>query len=520
MINYQVLKGSTNVSVTIRILDDTDGTPETGVVWNTSGIDMEYRRETAAVVDITEATLAALTTAHTDGGFLHIGNGYYRLDVPDAAFATGVTGVLIQGTVTGMVVIGCYVHLVDVDDQDAVRMGMTALPNAAADAAGGLPISDAGGLDLDGNVAAALVAIGLDHLLGASVAGSDVTDDSIIAQLVSASATADWDDFDNTTEALQALRDRGDAAWTTGSGTGLTALATGTAQGGSSSTIQLASGESFADDELNGNVVKVTGGTGAGQARVITDYVGATDTATVSPAWITNPDATSTYEVVEGSANVTVVGGSAEDIATATALAALNDLSAADVNTQCDTAISDAALATAAAIAALNDLSAAQVNTECDTAISDAALATAAAIAALNDLSAADVNAQCDTAISDASLATAAAIAALNDLSAAQVNSECDTAISDASLATAAAIAALNDIAASDVTTDVFAQAIENSLTFLQVMRLLGSSQGGKTSGMASTNAKIRSLADDKDRVDATVDVDGNRTAVTLDVTA
>ena len=29
-------------------------------------------------------------------------------------------------------------------------MGMTALPNAAADAAGGLPISDAGGLDLDG----------------------------------------------------------------------------------------------------------------------------------------------------------------------------------------------------------------------------------------------------------------------------------------------------------------------------------------------------------------------------------
>jgi hypothetical protein len=32
---------------------------------------------------------------------------------------------------------------------DAVRFGLTALPNAAADAAGGLPISDAGGLDLD-----------------------------------------------------------------------------------------------------------------------------------------------------------------------------------------------------------------------------------------------------------------------------------------------------------------------------------------------------------------------------------
>lgn len=38
-------------------------------------------------------------------------------------------------------------HAVDLDD--SVRAGLTALPNAAADAAGGLPISDAGGLDLD-----------------------------------------------------------------------------------------------------------------------------------------------------------------------------------------------------------------------------------------------------------------------------------------------------------------------------------------------------------------------------------
>ena len=36
------------------------------------------------------------------------------------------------------------------DPQDAVRLGLTALPNAAADAVGGLPISDAGGLDMDG----------------------------------------------------------------------------------------------------------------------------------------------------------------------------------------------------------------------------------------------------------------------------------------------------------------------------------------------------------------------------------
>jgi hypothetical protein len=145
----QIKAGSTDVSVNIRIIDSTDGTPETGVVYDTSGIDLWYRRELAASVDITEATLAALTTAHTDGGFLHINDGWYRLDLPDAAVADGVTGVQIGGTVTGMVVLAPYIELVDYDPYDGVRLGLTALPDAAADAAGGLPISDLGGLDLD-----------------------------------------------------------------------------------------------------------------------------------------------------------------------------------------------------------------------------------------------------------------------------------------------------------------------------------------------------------------------------------
>ncbi len=147
----QIKKDSTNVSVEIYIIDDTDGTPETGVVFNTAGIDLNYRRDGAVVVSITEIDLTtpALTDAHEDGGFLHVSNGRYRLDVPDAAFATGVSQVTIGGTVTGMVVLPVTIQLVDFDPDDAVRMGLTALPNAAADAGGGLPISDAGGLDLD-----------------------------------------------------------------------------------------------------------------------------------------------------------------------------------------------------------------------------------------------------------------------------------------------------------------------------------------------------------------------------------
>jgi len=145
----QILKGSTNVSVDVYIIDSTDGTPELGVLFDATGMDLEYRRELAAVVNITEATLAALTTAHADGGFLEIGHGLYRLDVPDAAFATGVETVSIQGTVTGMIILPQTIQLVDFDPEDGVRLGLTALPNAAADAAGGLPISDLGGLELD-----------------------------------------------------------------------------------------------------------------------------------------------------------------------------------------------------------------------------------------------------------------------------------------------------------------------------------------------------------------------------------
>ena len=83
-------------------------------------------------------------------------------------------------------------------------------------------------------------------------------------------------------------------------------------------------------------------------------------------------------------------------------ISALNDLSAADVNAECDTAIADAGLATAAALAAVDGI--------VDSILVDTGTTLPAQISALNDLSAADVNAQCDTAIADAALATAASL--------------------------------------------------------------------------------------------------------------
>ena len=73
---------------------------------------------------------------------------------------------------------------------------------------------------------------------------------------------------------------------------------TGTAQTGSTSTtIKLATGASSVDDAYNGMYVTLTGGTGDGQERLITDYEGSTRIATVDTAWTTTPDNTSTYSL-------------------------------------------------------------------------------------------------------------------------------------------------------------------------------------------------------------------------------
>jgi hypothetical protein len=85
---------------------------------------------------------------------------------------------------------------------------------------------------------------------------------------------------------------------------------TGTAQAGTSTTITLASGASVTDDIYNTMSVYITSGTGSGQLRTITDYVGTTKVATVA-TWGTNPDATSVYEVMPSLTITTSEGSSA-----------------------------------------------------------------------------------------------------------------------------------------------------------------------------------------------------------------
>lgn len=60
---------------------------------------------------------------------------------------------------------------------------------------------------------------------------------------------------------------------------------------------------------------------------------------------------------------------------------------------------------------------------------------------------------------------------------------------------------------------------VETGLTPRGALRLGASADAGKVSGAATTTVVIRNAIDSKDRITATVDGDGNRTAVTTDVT-
>lgn len=321
-----VQAGAADQTVVIRIVDSTDGTPETGVVFNTSGIDLEYWIHGAnAVTDITEAT-QTVSGAHTDGGFVHLGNGNYRLDLPDAAVATA-GAVEIMGTVTGMIVIGGTVQIsppVNVVSAAGVAWASGAITAAsiATDAIGAAEIAaDAIGAselatDAIGAAEIAASAIGASEIADGGITSTEFGTGAITATVIAADAIgASEVAADVSTELLTGLANlavnvaqvSGDATaadtfetWldgTTGPAAPLGIARQGTAQSATSTTLVLDASAPFADDTAIGMTLWACGSTqGYCQARAITDYVTSTDTATVD-AWTVTPSGTITYYV-------------------------------------------------------------------------------------------------------------------------------------------------------------------------------------------------------------------------------
>ena len=79
--------------------------------------------------------------------------------------------------------------------------------------------------------------------------------------------------------------------------------------------------------------------------------------------------------------------------------------------------------------------------------------------------------------------------------------------------------AALATDAVTEIAGGVLGSTVESTETLLGSVRLMRAALVGKLSGAATTTVTIRDAADSKARITATVDADGNRSAVTTDAT-
>lgn len=80
----------------------------------------------------------------------------------------------------------------------------------------------------------------------------------------------------------------------------------GLAQAGTATTITLRAGGSAIDDFYKNGLITITSGTGVGQSRSISGYVGATRIATVDRAWGTNPANGSGYIILPAAPSSTL----------------------------------------------------------------------------------------------------------------------------------------------------------------------------------------------------------------------
>lgn len=87
-----------------------------------------------------------------------------------------------------------------------------------------------------------------------------------------------------------------------------------------------------------------------------------------------------------------------------------------------------------------------------------------------------------------------------------------------ATLGTPAGASLAADLAEIEAETDLI-PGTQDGKTFAQTILLMASALLGKASGLSTTTAVYRAVDDSKDRVTATVDANGNRSAVTLDAT-
>lgn len=484
--------GETDQSVYVYITEDVGGTspgePKTGLT-HSNITSIYYTREGGTPTTIgTLSTLAAANSAHADGGFKEVDGtnapGLYRVDPPDAAFATGAACVVFHVLVAGASNAVCSplkVGIIDVDLRDSVRAGLTALPNAAADAAGGLPISDAGGLDMDTLLGYLTAAVATASALATAQADLDTITGSDGATLASAQAN-------------YAPAKAGDSmALTSGERATLAGVIWNSLTSGMTTAGSI--GKKLADWTIHS-----AADVWAVATRVLTANTNLNDPTAAAIADAVWTETLADHSGSSGStAEALNAAGAAGDPWTTALPGAygagsagnivgnLNDVSSADVQTAAAAALTAYDPPTRAEATSDKDAILTRLGSPADTDI-------ATDIGNLNDLSS-----------SDAQTAAAAALTAYDPPTKAELDS---------------GLAGLNDPTAAAIAAAILAAGDVDGYSVEETLRGVLAACCAKLSGAATTTVTIRAADDSKDRITATVDADGNRSAITLDLSA
>jgi hypothetical protein len=169
LLNYKHSQTSVILRVKLRDSSVTTGAGLTGLTSASTGLiigTIASNEATSTAYTVAGSTIEGITTLGTYAAptatkcrFKEVDStnhkGVYEIQLADARFAVASAKSLMISLsgATNLAQCDVLVPLHQLDPYDSVRGGLTALPNAAADAAGGLPISDAGGLDLDTKLA-------------------------------------------------------------------------------------------------------------------------------------------------------------------------------------------------------------------------------------------------------------------------------------------------------------------------------------------------------------------------------
>ena len=289
--------------------------------------------------------------------------------------------------------------------------------------------------------------------------------------------------------------------------------------GGTANTairMELDSAASAVDGTYDPAVIVIVLGTGAGQSRQVFEYDGANKYAYINRDWKVIPDNTSEYIILANAGDTHVnegvaTGGGASTITLNTLASSVDDTYVGQnvflfAGTGQDQSRSITAyngttkVATVARAWETNPASGATVYGILPTG-------DPTTLDAKIDIIDANVD-QIETAV----ITNAAGVDISADIAAVKV----DTAavLVDTDVTIPALIAALNDLSTTDIETIV----IETGYTLKQTLQLIAAATASKLSGAATNTNTIRSLDDSADRITATVDSDGNRSAVTHNV--